>query len=74
MRAEGTNEEGPSALSTGAAPPATAVAEVIGYALGECDCALKVAVFVRLRIVVDEAVALDEAFLAMNEKEREPGV
>jgi hypothetical protein len=68
------NEGGPSALSAGAAPPATVVAEVVGYALGESDCALKVAVFVRLWNVVVEAVDLDEAFLAMNEKERGPGV
>jgi hypothetical protein len=60
-------------LSAGAAPPATVVAEV-GYASGECDCVLKVAVVVRLWNVVDEAVDLEEAFLAMNEKERGPEV
>jgi hypothetical protein len=74
LREDGAhNGCGPSALSAGAAPPATVVAEV-GYALGESDCALKVVVVVRLWNVVDEAVDLEEAFLAMNEKERGPGL
>jgi len=64
---EGThNAEGLRASSARAAPPATVVAEV-GYALGEDNCALKVVVFIRLWKVVDEeAVGLEDDFLAMK--------